>query len=323
MVGLTDIDQQRDPRAPVAGSAATRSHWWKAVLREPLFHFLILGLVLFGAYALLSSQQETQDEPLRIELTGDDIRQLAVMWLAQGRPLPTPKEMQSLVDQKVGEEILAREAVVFGLDRDDQVIKRRLAQKMDFLLADLAALQPPTAEALADWYATQGARFALAPHMSFRHLYYSFDRPDAGERATAALAQVRGLPPDAPVLATAADPFMFKNFYGDATPEQMAKDFGPGFAEALFALAPDSWQGPIQSGYGWHLIYVSSFEPGRVPAFEEVEPQVREAWLNDRYREVKERAFAEMRSRYTVVVPRIEDVDLQNLSVPATSTGPE
>ena len=201
------------------------------------------------------------------------------------------------------------------------MIKRRLAQKMDFLLADIAALDPPTRAALEAWYAAQGDRFALPPHVSFRHLYFSPDRHGARTEAAAeaALTRVRGLPPDAPELAAAADPFMFQNFYGDATPEQMAKDFGPAFAEGLFALPDGSWAGPIESGYGWHLVYVQSRDAGRVPRLEEVEPRAREAWLEDRYRMVRERAFAEMRSRYTVETPRIEDVDLTNLAAPAPS----
>jgi hypothetical protein len=312
--GLTDTSP--GPQA-VGGRVGTR--WGRRIFTEPLLHFLVLGVVLFGAYALLHRPAAEEHQGSRIELTADDLRQLAVMWLAQGRPLPTPDEMRALVDQKVSEEILAREAVTLGLDRDDQIIKRRLAQKMDFLLADLAALEPPTDEELNAWYAANGKRFALPPHASFRHLYFSFDlhRERTKEAAADALRRVAGLKPDAPELASIADPFMFRNYYGDATPDQMAKEFGPDFAAGLFKLAPGSWRGPIQSGYGWHLVWVDSYEEGRVPALSEVESAVREAWLNDRYLEIKNRAFAEMRSRYEVVVPRIEDVDLQDLAAPA------
>jgi hypothetical protein len=240
------------------------------------------------------------------------------MWLAQGRPAPTTDELRSLIDQKVAEEILAREAVGLGLDQDDQIIKRRLAQKMDFLLADLATLQPPTSDVLKVWFAANGDRFAQPPHLSFRHLYFSFDQHGDATRdaAVAALARIAGMPPESPKLASFADPFMFKNYYGDSTPDQMAKDFGPDFAKALFQLNRGSWQGPIESGYGWHLIWVDSFEVGRVPAFEEVEPDVKAAWLDERYLEIKRRAFDEMRSRYTVIVPPLEELDLRDLQIP-------
>ncbi|MBB3394946.1 MULTISPECIES: peptidylprolyl isomerase [unclassified Rhizobium] len=288
-------------------------------LSEPLLHFVVVGVVLFGAYRLLAPAPEEVVDQQTINLTKDDVRQLAVTWLAQGRPTPTPDEMRSLMDQKVTEEILFREAVSLGLDRDDEIIKRRLAQKMDFLAADLATLDEPDNAQLKEWYSKHSDRFALSPHLSFRHLYFSSDKHSqaAREAAAAAIPAVSGKPANSPEVASVADPFMFRNYYGDATPEQMAREFGPGFAKALFTLTPGSWQGPVQSGYGWHLIWVDSIEPGRVPAFEEVAPAVKSAWLDERYEEVKNNALKEMRSRYFVNLPTVTAEDLQGLEVPA------
>lgn len=288
---------------------------WQRVLSEPLLHFVVVGVVLFGAYRLVAPAAEEAVDQQKITLTKDDVRQLAVTWLAQGRPAPTPDELRSLMDQKVTEEILFREAVSLGLDRDDEIIKRRLAQKMDFLAADLATLDEPDNAQLKAWFAKRSDRFALSPHLSFRHLYFSFDKHGeaAREAAEAAIPSVAGKLPDSPDVASVADPFMFRNYYGDATPEQMAKEFGPDFAKALFTLKPGSWQGPVQSGYGWHLIWVDSIEPGRVPAFEEIAPAVKSAWLDERFAEVKSNALREMRTRYVVSLPD----DLRGLEVPA------
>ncbi|MBB3564352.1 hypothetical protein FHX06_005716 [Rhizobium sp. BK512] len=292
---------------------------WQRFLSEPLLHFVIVGVVLFGGYRLFTPVLVEVVDQQKIDLTKDDVRQLAVTWLAQGRPAPTPDEMRSLMDQKVTEEILFREAVSLGLDRDDEIIKRRLAQKMDFLAADLATLDEPSNAQLEEWYAKRSNRFALSPHLSFRHLYFSFDKHGeaAREAAEAAIPSVAGKPADSPEVASVADPFMFRNYYGDATPDQMAKEFGPNFAKALFTLKPGSWQGPVQSGYGWHLIWVDSIEPGRVPAFEEVAPAVKSAWLDERYAEVKSNALKEMRSRYVVSLPTVTADDLRSLEVPA------
>jgi peptidyl-prolyl cis-trans isomerase C len=189
---------------------------------------------------------------------------------------------------------------------------------MDFLAADLAALEEPTDAQLADWYSENSDRFALPPHASFRHLYFSPDKRGDGARddAIAALAALAGKSADVPEGQTMADPFMLRNFYGDSTPEQTAKEFGPAFAETLFGLKPGAWQGPVQSGYGWHLVWVESIEPGRVPLYEEVKPDVKAAWLDARYQEVKRMALEEMRSRYTVVVVPPETVDLSDLKSP-------
>jgi peptidyl-prolyl cis-trans isomerase C len=292
---------------------------WRWFLSEPLLHFVVVGTVLFGAYRLISPEPEQGAGSRKIELTKDDARQLAVTWLAQGRPAPTPDQLRSLMDQKVTEEILFREAVALGLDRNDEIIKRRLAQKMDFLAADLAAMDEPSTDQLKEWYSKNSVRFALPPHLSFRHLYFSFDKHGEASReaAIAAISVISGKPAGSPEVGSVADPFMFRNYYGDATPEQMAKEFGPDFAKAIFNLKPGSWQGPIPSGYGWHLIWIDSIEPGRVPSFEEVTSAVKEAWLGERYTEVKNTALKEMRSRYMVTMPSIGPDDLQDLQIPA------
>src|SRR5271165_1292454 len=113
-------------------------------LREPLIHFLLAGALIFAVYDLLNPTAGRSAQVDQIVLTKDDLRQLAIGWLAQGRALPSAEEMRALVEQKVREEILSREAVALGLDKDDELIRRRLAQKMDFLAADVAALQDPS-----------------------------------------------------------------------------------------------------------------------------------------------------------------------------------
>jgi peptidyl-prolyl cis-trans isomerase C len=313
---LLPITPPQNPHG--SGDAAWTKKRVGRLLREPLVHFVIVGVLLFGAYQVANDDPEASVDSRLIEVTPDDVRQLAVSWLAQGRSLPTSDQLRSLVDQKVTEEILFREALVLGLDRDDQIIKRRLAQKMDFLAADLAAMQEPTRAELAEWFSKNSDRFVLPPHANFRHLYFSPDKRGDGARAAAedALDQIAGKSPDSTEVASIADPFMFKSYYGDATPEQLAKEFGPQFAETLFTREPRAWHGPVQSGYGWHLLWIESVEPGRVPAFEEVEPSVKSAWLDNRYREVKQAALDEMRSRYDVVVPSLDDMDLQGLAGP-------
>jgi hypothetical protein len=141
---------------------------------------------------------------------------------------------------------------------------------------------------------------------TFRHLYFSPDRRGkrAHEDAAHALAKVAGKPMDSGEAAATADPFMFQDYYGDRTAEDVAKTFGPGFAAALFQLAPGAWAGPIESGYGWHLAWVDSLTPARVPAFEEVEADVKAAWIEQQRDEIREKAFEAMRSRYEVVLPK-------------------
>jgi len=268
-------------------------------------HFVCAGALLFGGYTLLHPERLARDASHRIELTPDDLRQISVVWLAQGRPAPTPDEMRSLVESRIREEILYREALELGLDQGDTIVKRRLAQKMEFLFEDVSALREPGAGELEAFFAENSARFAQPARVTFRQLYFSPDRRGARARddATSALEKLASERVDSDAAGALADPFMFQDYYGDRPYEQVATAFGPGFADALFRTEPGSWQGPVQSGYGWHLVYVDARTPESTPAFEEVEADVRAAWLEVQRAALKQRALEEMKSRYEIVVP--------------------
>ena len=210
-----------------------------------------------------------------------------------------------MVEDKVREEVLYREALALGLDKDDTIVKRRMAQKMEFLAEDVAAAHEPDPAELKAWYAKNSEKFASPSRFSFRHLYFSPDRrgQHAREDAEKARSRIAGQPEDSKQAVALADPFMFQDFYGDRTPEQLAKEFGPEFAVSLAKLKPGSWQGPIESGYGCHLVFVDSVIPGRVPALEEVEPDVKTAWLADQKQQEWKKAYEGMRAKYTVLLP--------------------
>jgi parvulin-like peptidyl-prolyl isomerase len=275
-------------------------------LREPLVQFLLAGLLLFAGYRWLNPKSGQSDPSSRIEITEDDLRQIRFAWLAQGREDLSAEQMRQLVDAKVREEIFYREALALGLDKDDTIVRRRMAQKMEFLFEDVAALRDPTSDELHAWFGKNAERFTLPARATFRHLYFSPDR--RGQRthtdAETALAKLAGKPADFPGAAKLADPFMLQDYYGDRQLDEIARTFGPGFARAVFDLAPGTWSGPIESGYGWHLVWVDAITPARVPAFESVETDVRKGWLEDQRAELRQRAFDAMRARYEVVMPK-------------------
>lgn len=277
----------------------------KRLLHEPLVHFLLIGVVLFGAYALTSDGRGASASSREIRLSLDEIAQLVALFRSQWQREPTADELQRMVESKVQNEILYREALAMGLDKDDEIVKRRMAQKMQFLAEDVAAAREPTSAELEAWFEQHRDLFAQPPRLSFRHLYFSPDR--RGERARAdaaqALAKLAGQPEDAAVAGELADPFMFQDYYRDRAPDFLGKEFGPQFALAVAKLAPGSWQGPIESGFGWHLVFVDTAIPGRVPPFEEIEPDVKLAWLGEQKKNAWESAYREMRARYTVLMP--------------------
>jgi peptidyl-prolyl cis-trans isomerase C len=281
----------------------------KRLLREPLIHFLLIGAVLFAAYGYMQRGRGGVESSKQIQLTVDDLAQVILIFQAQWRRAPTPEEISRLVESKIQEEVLYREGLAMGLDKDDTIVKRRMAQKLQFLAEDVAAAHEPSTTDLKAWYEKNRNKFALPSRVSFRHLYFSPDRRGARAREDAANALVKlaGQPEDTKLATSLADPFMFQDYYRDRAPDYLGKEFGPQFALAVAKLAPGSWQGPIESGFGWHLVFVDTLIPGRSPAFEEIEGDVKTAWLGEQKTLAWEKAYKEMRAKYTVLLPALPD----------------
>jgi len=302
----------------------TRLSSIKRWLREPLVHFLLIGLVLFAVYGVLNPGPGQGGSLNQIVLTEDDLQQLQIGFTAQWQRPPSPEELARLVNSKVREEILYREALALGLDQEDTIVKRRMAQKMEFLAEDLSDLREPTAEELRAWFEQNSRQFALPARVTFRHLYFSPDRRGqrAHDDAIRALNRLANKTEDSPAAAALADPFMFQDYYGDRTPEQLAKEFGPNFAQSMFQLKPGSWQGPIESGYGWHLVLVDSITPSRMPQFEEVEQDVKSKWIEEQRAETKRKMFEAMRTRYEVVLPKPLAKEAPSANLPTAKEAP-
>jgi peptidyl-prolyl cis-trans isomerase C len=283
-------------------------------LREPLLHVLMIGATLFVVYYALNPRAGQRQDSNRIAITADDLAQIRLAWMAQWQRPPTPEEMRNLLDGKIREEVLSREAMALGLDQDDTIVKRRLAQKMEFVMEDASALREPADDELRRWFAQNARRFATPSLVTFRHLYFSPDLRGARARddAMEALRKLADKPEESPELAGLSDPFMFQDFYAERSRDQVANIFGTTFAQALLGLEQGKWQGPVESGLGWHLVWVESTMPGRVPGFEEAEATIKSEWSDEQRAEAKRKMFDHMKARYQIVLPEV---------APATSGG--
>jgi hypothetical protein len=290
----------------------------KRWLREPLLHFLLIGVVLFAVYAYTNRGRIGIESPRQVVLSLDQLRTMEAYFESQWHRRPTPQEFQAMVEDKIKEEVLYREGLAMGLDKEDTIVKRRMAQKVQFLAEDVAAAHEPSTAELKAWFEKNTDKFALPSRYSFRHIYFSPDKrhTNAHNDAAEALRKIAGQPEDSPLIPSVADRFMFQDYYGDRTPSAIAKEFGPQFAVALEKLKPGSWQGPIESGFGWHLVFVDTVIPGRIPAFEEVESEVKTAWLGEQKAQAWQKAYQTMRAKYTVLLPAPPDKQTASAPLP-------
>ena len=155
------------------------------LIREPLVQFLLVGIALFGGWRLVTPAEARRDDANRIVITEDDLKQMRVAWMAQGMPPPTLQQLQGLIEERVHEEVLYREALALGMDKDDVIVRRQLARKMEFVAEDLSRLDEPTPQQLNAWFDQHASQFALPARVTFRHVYFSPDRRGASARADA------------------------------------------------------------------------------------------------------------------------------------------
>ncbi|MGD2075729.1 MAG: peptidylprolyl isomerase [Gammaproteobacteria bacterium] len=279
-------------------SPTQSSSWPGRLVREPLVHFLLLGGLLFGAYYFLNDEPQVSDDN-RIAIDEAQMASLAATFQRTWMRPPTQEELAGLVEDRVKEEILYREALALGLDRDDLVIRRRMRQKMEFLNTDLLEPEPPTEAELQAYLDDNMDQFRTTERFSFIQVYV---KEDSRERATALLQQLTGQRRSEVDLAQLGDASLLPGVMQQADRHELGRVFGNDFAATLSAVPLGRWSGPHGSPYGLHLVYVSERLPAREPPLSEVRSEVEREWLAERRREANARFYQALRERYTVEV---------------------
>ncbi len=270
------------------------------LLKEPLLHFLVLGALIFGVYAWLNrSLPDSKSTAGTVRITSNEIAWLKETWSRQWQREPTRDELRGLVTDFLKEELLSHEARALGLDQNDTIVRRRLAQKLEFLVQDTSRLAEPTEEDLRRFYEANPERFQTNARISFTQVFFSREkRADAATEAKAALSDLaHGANP-----ADFGDRLLVDSELVDADMQSVAGQFGREFADAVFALRPGAWNGPIESGYGLHLVRVSQVKAANRRAFSEVKTQVLEYWRQQRRRSDNEKYFVSLLKKYDVVM---------------------
>jgi len=277
------------------------------IFREPLIHFLVIGaglFLLFGWRGGPSSLPAGQTGPpsAKIIVTQDDIDQTIATFTKTWQRPPTEEEANGLVEDLVRNEIYYREAMAIGLDRDDSVIRRRMRQKMEFILEDITAQTEPTEEELLTYMKKHPDSYLVDPQIAFRHVYVNVDKrgKNAGTDALEILAQLNaGADPEA-----VGDPILLDAEIKLSPLWDIKKQFGEEFSRNLLEPKSGKWEGPVRSGYGLHLVLVTKRVGGRLPELKEVREMVKRDWTFARQKELKDAAYAKLRERYVVIVEK-------------------
>ena len=268
----------------------------RRLLQEPLLHFLLIGIALFIAHGLIAPPNRADTIVVSEQIVDELAREHEVRWTRR----PSDQELAGLVDTYVRDEILYREGLALGLDRDDALIKRRVRQKFEVIAEEQSASEAPSDADLNAYVTKNAKRFILPATVSFEQIFFenAGTRPDV-ERAVAAarLALARGADPTKLGQAT-----MLPGRVEKTAQDLVARDFGTGFAQQIETAPLEQWSGPIASSFGTHLVRVTARTTATLPELDRIRQSVGREWENERRASSRSDSYQKLRERYTVVI---------------------
>ncbi len=274
----------------------------KKFISEPLLHFVLIGGLLFFIYDM-KQEEIVAENPTSIVITEANIDQLINQWHRRWQRLPSQQELQGLVKAKIHEEVLYREALAMGLDKDDSVVRQRMARKIEFITNDLASLVEPTDSQLQSYLNAHVEKFRLQGQITFSHIYLSADK--RGEQlqseAKELLLQLTSATTDIDIPAL-GDPFMSGQLFDSLSDFDVERLFGNAFSEQLFTVSTGKWVGPIKSGYGLHLVRIDARTNSLLPSLVQVRNKVQSEWLREQQKKANDAFYAELHKRYQITI---------------------
>jgi hypothetical protein len=265
------------------------------LLKEPLLHFVMLGGLMFAAYSAFGTARQ-EPQPV-IRMSAADAEWLRAMWTRQWRRPPTDEELTGLVADHLKEELLAREARVLELDVGDTIVRRRLAQKMAFLLYDTIRTTEPPEPELHVLYDMRPDLVGTPARVSFTQVFFRHEDGDGRARASlVALSDAAATPGEE------GDRLLLGDTFADQDEPVLTNLFGAAFAQAVLALPVGRWSGPIESGYGLHLVKVTAVSPPQARPFAQVRERLAEEWRRERQEKAQAQLFQGLMRKYQVVV---------------------
>ena len=260
----------------------------KKIVSQPLLHFVLIGAFIFLLYDLSANQ--TLNQPYQKTIIVDKPSLLKFMQF-RSKPFDEEKfstkladmneeELEKLIDDYIREEVLYREAIALGLDKEDYVIRRKLVQKVEFINQGISEKATDLSEEdLRSYFEENKDSYYIEPQATFTHVYFGNDihgKEKAKALAEQKLEELNRTKAPFTKASEHGDRFLYHLNYVDRTPEYISSHFGPVFTDEMFTLLPSDtvWYGPFESEYGYHLVMVTRLIEGHYPDFEEVKERI-------------------------------------------------
>jgi len=283
----------------------------KKIFREPLVVFLLLGGAMFALFQQVSN--DALPDNVEIVVTKGHIQALLVGFEKVWQRSPSAKELDGLIQNYIREEVLYREALAMGLDRNDGIVRRRLRQKMEFISEDLANLDAPEEQELHAYLAAHQEDYRQPTRFSFRQIYFNTSKRGQAAQADA-MTLVATLQAQDADVATLGDPLMVKQQFHSETEREIERALGSQFLQSLRETPTGSWQGPITSGFGLHLVRIDERIDGEISKLNDVRELVIRDWASVKRKQTNEAFYETLRKRYKVTVENLKGENKSNES---------
>jgi hypothetical protein len=274
--------------------------------REPMIHFFVLGMVLFGLHVALERKPDASvNDPYLVEVSSADIEWMQTIFKKRMLREPTVQDLRSHVHRFIREQILSREAVSMGLDEGDGVVRRRLARKVEFLFKDLSTLTEPSDEDLQKYLANHRDRYEVPPKITFNQAYFSMDKRGFEEAKASAQALIESVNTgilDPQRASELGDSSILETRCINCSEKKIQQRFGTDFADAVKNLKQGMWHAPVRSAYGFHAVYIYERQNAWIPDFSQINEQVKNDWMTAKQKENTQKLYNEIRNRYRVLV---------------------
>ncbi|MPY22523.1 peptidyl-prolyl cis-trans isomerase [Shewanella psychropiezotolerans] len=273
---------------------------FRQFIRDPFAHFILIGAALFGLYALVNDEELA---PNRIIISEADIQRTANQWQQKWHRPPSESELLKVIERQIREEIYYREALALGLGQEDPIIRRRLAEKMEFIANDLLVPSDPSDEELAAYLAANPDKFVSPVRLSFSHIFYSADNVNSASQSNQeTLLTHLNQSAEPKAYSGLGDSFNGKQHYEQIADYQIARIFGRRFEEQLIALPVGQWLGPIESGYGQHLVRIDDRIDAKLPPLTDIHDKVLPYWLAQQQERSNDSLYAKLKENYQIVI---------------------
>jgi hypothetical protein len=276
------------------------------LFREPLIQFLLIGACIYGAYALFANPQEDFRDS-RVHVDSNRINALISEWESRWKRPPTRTEIDAVIQSYIREDVLYKQAVAMGLNEDDPVTRRRMAQKLEFLTSDLADMVEPSNVELETYFEEHQAVYQQPDLVTFRQVYFNPDKRGEATLNDAENALVQ-LQAEVTVDASSSelgDSSMIQNAFLTVTEAQISRQMGSEFAQSVMKLEAGQWSGPVLSGYGVHLVYVDEYQAAAATVIDDVKTKVLADWQEQQRENFNLDFLNSLKQRYEIIIDGI------------------